>query len=157
MRDVAIYAPSAARIYAGAMGGGGAEVQTVLLAKALTVRGLDVAHVVYPVDAPVPLDPPSPTLVERRPTSEGRSLYRLRELFRIWSALSEADAANFVKRFCSLLEREGAALDLAGHRAAPPGLRVWCGCTVDAADVDALTPWLDWAFFTCLETLDIPR
>ena len=62
------------------------------------------------------------------------------------AALSEADAAGFVKRFCNLLEVEGAALDLAGHRAAPPGLRVWCGCTVDEADVDALTPWLDWAW-----------
>jgi len=62
------------------------------------------------------------------------------------AALAEADAAAFVKRFCALLEREGAALDLAGHRDAPPGLRVWCGCTVDAADIDALTPWLDWAW-----------
>ncbi|MBC6980315.1 phosphoserine transaminase [Caulobacter sp. 17J80-11] len=52
----------------------------------------------------------------------------------------------FVKRFCSALEREGVALDIAGHRSAPPGLRVWCGCTVEAADVEALTPWLDWAF-----------
>lgn len=98
MRDVAIYAPAAAKIYAGAMGGGGAEVQTVLLAKALAVRGLDVAHVVYPVGDPVPLDPPSPTLVERRSPSDGRSLYRLRELFNIWSGLSEANARIVVVR-----------------------------------------------------------
>jgi glycosyltransferase involved in cell wall biosynthesis len=98
MRDVAIYAPAAAKIYAGAMGGGGAEVQTVLLAKALAVRGLDVAHVVYPVGRPVPFDSPSPTLVERRATSEGLSFYRLRELIRIWSALSEADARIVVVR-----------------------------------------------------------
>ncbi len=98
MHDVAIYAPAAAKIYAAAKGGGGAEVQTVLLAKALAARGLDVAHVVYPTGDPVPLDPPSPTLVERRPPSDGRSLYRLRELFNIWSALSEADARIVVVR-----------------------------------------------------------
>jgi phosphoserine aminotransferase len=45
-----------------------------------------------------------------------------------------------------LLETERAAYDIAGHRDAPPGLRIWCGPTVDTADIAALTPWLDWAF-----------
>jgi phosphoserine aminotransferase len=52
----------------------------------------------------------------------------------------------FVKQMTTLLEKEGAALDIGGYRDAPPGLRVWCGATVDTADVQALTAWLDWAF-----------
>ncbi|MBA3897389.1 MAG: phosphoserine transaminase [Sphingomonadaceae bacterium] len=56
-----------------------------------------------------------------------------------------ADEA-LIKRFAALLESEDAAYDIAGHRDAPAGLRVWCGATVDAADIAALGPWLDWAW-----------
>ncbi|MCU6455708.1 phosphoserine transaminase [Sphingomonas sp. A2-49] len=58
-----------------------------------------------------------------------------------------ADEA-FIKTMAGLLEKEGAAYDVAGYRDAPPGLRIWCGATVDTADIEALGPWLDWAYAT---------
>lgn len=56
------------------------------------------------------------------------------------------DPAARMKAMAKLLEAERVAFDIAMHRDAPPGLRIWCGATVDTADVDALTPWLDWAW-----------
>lgn len=49
------------------------------------------------------------------------------------------------KTIARLLEAEGVAFDIAGYRDAPPSLRVWCGATVETADIEALTPWLEWA------------
>jgi phosphoserine aminotransferase len=63
-----------------------------------------------------------------------------------FAALSDEAKADVAKKIAASLEKEGVALDIAGYRAAPPGLRIWCGATVETADIEALTPWLDWAF-----------
>jgi phosphoserine aminotransferase len=69
------------------------------------------------------------------------------------TALSPDAQADFAKKLASVLEKEGAAYDIGGYRDAPAGLRIWCGATVETADIEALTPWLDWAYATVASEL----
>jgi phosphoserine aminotransferase len=68
-------------------------------------------------------------------------------------ALSPDAQAAFVKGIAAALEKEGVAYDIDAYRDAPPGLRIWCGSTVERADVEALTLWLDWAYAKAKEAL----
>ena len=63
-----------------------------------------------------------------------------------FKGLGDDAQADVAKKIASLLEKEGVAYDIGGYRSAPPGLRIWCGATVDKEDLEALTPWLDWAW-----------
>ncbi len=62
--------------------------------------------------------------------------------------MAEADRKGFVSKFVKLMEAEHAGYDIGAYRAAPPGLRIWAGATVEAADLKALVPWLDWGYET---------
>ncbi len=63
-----------------------------------------------------------------------------------FAGLSDEQQQAFIKDMVKPLEKDGVAYDIAGYRDAPAGLRIWCGATVETADIQALTPWLDFAF-----------
>ncbi|BCL38521.1 phosphoserine transaminase [Nostoc sp. MS1] len=65
-----------------------------------------------------------------------------------FSSLSAEDQGKFAKKLAKLLEKQQVAYDIAPYRAAPPGLRIWGGATVETSNIEALLPWLDWAYAT---------
>ena len=60
--------------------------------------------------------------------------------------LDDAGKADAAKRLSGMLEKAGAAYDIGAYRTAPPGIRIWGGATIEKADIEALLPWLDWAY-----------
>jgi phosphoserine aminotransferase len=64
----------------------------------------------------------------------------------VLDGLSGPQQADFVRRVCAKVAENGAGYDIGSHRKAPPGIRIWGGPTVDAADMAKLLPWVDWAF-----------
>jgi phosphoserine aminotransferase len=87
------------------------------------------------------------------PASRSNTSVCLKVVDKRVTGLADDAQADFAKKLAAVLEKEGVALDIGGYRDAPAGLRIWCGATVETSDLEALTPWLDWAFATTLEQL----
>ncbi len=81
-----------------------------------------------------------------RPEIQSNTSVCLRVVDPAVTARPADEQAAFAKKLSTLLEREGVAHDIASYRDAPAGLRIWCGATVETADIEALTEWLDWAY-----------
>jgi phosphoserine aminotransferase len=89
----------------------------------------------------------------RTPACRSNTSVCLKIVDRRFAALDAGARRAFVKKMAAIVEAERVAYDVVGHRDAPPGLRIWCGPTVDTSDVEALGPWLDWAFRQTLAEL----
>ena len=83
-----------------------------------------------------------------RETSDRIPAYASRSSIRPSSRWGPTRQSRFAKSIASLLEKEKIAYDIGAYRDAPPGLRIWCGATVETSDIEALTLWLDFAFET---------
>jgi phosphoserine aminotransferase len=82
----------------------------------------------------------------RVPATRSNTSVCLKVVDPVVAALPADAQAAFAKGLASLLEKEKVALDIGSYRDAPPGLRIWCGATVETSDLEALTHWLDFAF-----------
>jgi phosphoserine aminotransferase len=82
----------------------------------------------------------------RDPATRSNTSVCLKVVDPVVTALSAGAQAAFAKALAGAVEKEGAAYDIAHYRDAPPGLRIWCGASVEMSDVEILTQWLDWAF-----------
>jgi phosphoserine aminotransferase len=80
------------------------------------------------------------------PSSRSNTSVCLKIIDPVIAELDIDDQKAFVKRMTGLLDEEGVAFDIGAHRDAPPGLRIWAGATVETSDLEALMPWLEWAY-----------
>ncbi len=89
----------------------------------------------------------------REPASRSNTSVCLKVVDPAVSGLAAEAQAAFVKGIAAALEKEAIAYDIDAYRDAPPGLRIWCGSTVERADIEALTYWLDWAYAQAKDAL----
>ncbi len=89
----------------------------------------------------------------REPASRSNTSVCLKVVDPVVTNLTADAQSAFVKSIAAALDKEGVAYDIDSYRDAPPGLRVWCGSTIERADVEALTLWLDWAYAKAKDTL----
>jgi phosphoserine aminotransferase len=82
----------------------------------------------------------------RNPATRSNTSVCLTVSDRAVAALPAEAQAGFAQSIAAALEGEGVAYDIGAYRDAPPGFRIWCGATVERSDIEALLPWLDWAF-----------
>jgi phosphoserine aminotransferase len=82
----------------------------------------------------------------RHPATRSNTSVCLKVVDPAVTALSADAQSAFAKTLAGAVEKEGAGYDIAHYRDAPAGLRIWCGASVEASDVEILTQWLDWAF-----------